>query len=658
MSTFRVGRFLPGVGILLFLLLFAPQFAGAANYSDIWWNPDESGWGLTLADHENQMFGVWFTYRQDGNQTWFVIPGGTFSQDRRLFAADIYQTHGSAYNTVFNPNQLTVNKVGTANFDFAPPAFVSGIALFSYAIGGVSQTKQIQRQTFGDSVPGWGWDYTDIWWDPTQSGWGLTIAQHGNDIFGVWYTYDTNGEPIYFVLPGGTFSGPDSFSGELYTTTGPWYGNPQFDTNQVRATKVGNATLSFGAGALSVAKVYSLVNGKFTSTISNFTQTKSITPQSFGNSTPTLFPAPPGKFQVFVTTGGAGSGTVTSTPPGISCGLSGGPCAASFARGSFVTLNASPGSSSRFAGFGGTCSSLAASCTVSMSDIANVTASFESLPAESDLAIKTLPLPDAVAGSAYFQLAATATGGAQPYHFQLDTLANGAPPLGLSIDINGDLTGTPSASYTASRSFTFGVCVVDVVATARCAQTSITVNPPAPVASGSISWTIGDQCNNGEGIDFRFFDSANHMQWPADATYAYYMVSGQSYQSNMSCVPGALVCYGASSSVSGSHTWGVGLSGAGSCTSCCGRCNGSSYSVTLTCPASSGGGTSYYANWTCGSSGQCASVMGGSAGSEGPFCSLADCQRWGNQFIPSGYSCSTAATYSPSPGGSSCFTYP
>jgi hypothetical protein len=50
--------------------------------------------------------------------------------------------------------------------------------------------------------------------------------------------------------------------------------------------------------------------------------------------------------------------------------------------------------------------------------------------------------------------------------------------------------------------------------------------------------------------------------------------------------------------------------------------------------------------------------MGGSAGSKGPFCSVSDCQRWGNQFIPTGYSCSTSATYTPVPGGSSCQTYP
>jgi len=37
-------------------------------------------------------------------------------------------------------------------------------------------------------------DYTDLWWNAGESGWGLNLMQHAsNVIFGVMYTYDTNG---------------------------------------------------------------------------------------------------------------------------------------------------------------------------------------------------------------------------------------------------------------------------------------------------------------------------------------------------------------------------------------------------------------------------------------------------------------------------------
>ena len=84
--------------LLLLALCCAAMFshvARAQNYSDIWWNPNESGWGLTLADHGTQLFGVWYTYAPNGRPTWYVIPGGTFTQGKRFFSADVYQTTGN-----------------------------------------------------------------------------------------------------------------------------------------------------------------------------------------------------------------------------------------------------------------------------------------------------------------------------------------------------------------------------------------------------------------------------------------------------------------------------------------------------------------------------------------------------------------------------------
>ncbi len=64
-------------------------------------------------------------------------------------------------------------------------------------------------------------------------------------------------------------------------------------------------------------------------------------------------------------------------------------------------------------------------------------------------------------------------------------------------------------------------------------------------------------------------------------------------------------------------------------------------------PPPSTGGPHLYANWSCGSSSQCATVMNGTHGATGPFCSVSDCDAWGNKFrTAAGYSCST----SPGPG--------
>ncbi len=69
---------------------------------------------------------------------------------------------------------------------------------------------------------------------------------------------------------------------------------------------------------------------------------------------------------------GTGSGTVTSSPAGISCGTT---CKSSFNYGTKVTLTATPAAGSHFAGWSGSCTG-ARTCTVTMTQARSVTATF------------------------------------------------------------------------------------------------------------------------------------------------------------------------------------------------------------------------------------------------------------------------------------------
>ena len=69
---------------------------------------------------------------------------------------------------------------------------------------------------------------------------------------------------------------------------------------------------------------------------------------------------------------GSGSGTVISTPAGITCGAT---CSVSYDSGTVVTLSAAPASDSTFTGWSGACSG-AGACTVTMSAARTVTATF------------------------------------------------------------------------------------------------------------------------------------------------------------------------------------------------------------------------------------------------------------------------------------------
>ncbi|WP_161816021.1 S8 family serine peptidase [Steroidobacter agaridevorans] len=74
-----------------------------------------------------------------------------------------------------------------------------------------------------------------------------------------------------------------------------------------------------------------------------------------------------------ITKAGAGQGTVSSSPAGISCGPT---CSASFDPGSLVTLSAAADAQSVFEGWSGACTGLGNSCSVTMDRAQSVTAAF------------------------------------------------------------------------------------------------------------------------------------------------------------------------------------------------------------------------------------------------------------------------------------------
>jgi hypothetical protein len=78
-------------------------------------------------------------------------------------------------------------------------------------------------------------------------------------------------------------------------------------------------------------------------------------------------------FNLTVSKAGTGSGSVSSSPAGITCGAD---CTETYNHGTSVTLTASAPVGTLFSGWGGACSGAAATCTVSMTQAQNVTATF------------------------------------------------------------------------------------------------------------------------------------------------------------------------------------------------------------------------------------------------------------------------------------------
>lgn len=114
-------------------------------------------------------------------------------------------------------------------------------------------------------------DYTDLWYNPAESGWGFNAVQHpSNNIFGVIYTYEAPDRPIWYVLPGGTWTANNIFTGAIYRVAGE-PGNVPFNSATVAVTPVGSATLLFTDSN----------NATLTYTVSGTQVTKQISRQPF-----------------------------------------------------------------------------------------------------------------------------------------------------------------------------------------------------------------------------------------------------------------------------------------------------------------------------------------------------------------------------------------
>jgi hypothetical protein len=115
-------------------------------------------------------------------------------------------------------------------------------------------------------------DYSDLWWNPDESGWGVNIVQHpSNNIFAVMYTYDASRRPVWFVCSGGIWTASNNFTGAWYQVSGPPYTAPVFDSTLVHLTQVGVATFTFSDAN----------NGTFVFTVNGVQVIKNITRQPY-----------------------------------------------------------------------------------------------------------------------------------------------------------------------------------------------------------------------------------------------------------------------------------------------------------------------------------------------------------------------------------------
>jgi hypothetical protein len=223
-----------------------PSTPQVSDVQSMWWvGPSENGWGMSLIQHNDTLFAALYIYDASGNPTWLVMPGGSWDSTHTIYSGSLYEATGTPFYAYDTTHFVPGSSKGSITLSFTD----SDNATLDYTIGSSTGHKTITHETFGgDAIIGT--DRTDLWWGGTsQNGWGITITQQGSTLFPIWYTYGANGSPMWYVMPGGSWTSPTTYSGTVYRTTGsPWIG-ATYDPTKLQVFSVGTFAITFNGEA-------------------------------------------------------------------------------------------------------------------------------------------------------------------------------------------------------------------------------------------------------------------------------------------------------------------------------------------------------------------------------------------------------------------------
>ena len=115
------------------------------DYTGLWYNPQQSGWGLSLFQGPTHVvFGLLFVYDSANRPEWYSLQGAHWT-DSRTLAATLFRTTGPALGGSFDASQVTYAQAGTATIDFTQPPGQEGRARLTYSIGNTSVTTTVVR---------------------------------------------------------------------------------------------------------------------------------------------------------------------------------------------------------------------------------------------------------------------------------------------------------------------------------------------------------------------------------------------------------------------------------------------------------------------------------------------------------------------------------
>jgi hypothetical protein len=116
------------------------------DVGDLWWGGvAQNGWGIAALQSGRTLFSLWFTYDENGNATWFSMPGG-YWRDASNYTGSLYRSTGSSWvGRPYDLSAFRMSEIGGYTLRFN----ADGTATFLYSfLDGRGGTLPLTRIPF------------------------------------------------------------------------------------------------------------------------------------------------------------------------------------------------------------------------------------------------------------------------------------------------------------------------------------------------------------------------------------------------------------------------------------------------------------------------------------------------------------------------------
>ncbi|MBZ0250117.1 MAG: beta-propeller domain-containing protein [Burkholderiales bacterium] len=172
------------VALLLSSLSLAATVADRSPFTQgHWWDPARSGNGFEIFNAASTVQVIWYTFDERGRAVWYTAQGPESSLGREDWPLLHHRWEGGrkAEPTVVGSLRLTLRHAEAADVAWRVGARQGSWAIQPFYQSGVPSEV----------------DHTGSWFDPANSGWGVSLTEQGEVLGGVVFTYDAAGDPTW-----------------------------------------------------------------------------------------------------------------------------------------------------------------------------------------------------------------------------------------------------------------------------------------------------------------------------------------------------------------------------------------------------------------------------------------------------------------------------